>query len=62
MEEKWRVSDVQLLEGGLLFGFALYDQKGMPCVSLGYRTKARADAGRDRLVAALKGAEEVLGG
>ena len=47
MEEKWRVSDVQLLEGGLLFGFALYDQKGLPCVSLGYLTKAKADAGRD---------------
>ena len=28
MEKKWRVSDVELLEGGLLFGFALYDQKG----------------------------------
>ena len=62
MEEKWRVSDVQLLEGGLLFGFALYDQKGLPCVSLGYPTKAKADVGRDHLVAALKGAEEVLGG
>ena len=28
MDEKWRVSRVELLEGGLLFGFALYDQKG----------------------------------
>ena len=27
MEKKWRVSNVELLEGGLLFGFALYDQK-----------------------------------
>jgi hypothetical protein len=62
MEEKWRVSDVQLLEGGLLFGFALYDQKGLPCVSLGYLTKAKADAGRDHIMAALKGVEEVLGG
>ena len=35
MDKKWRVSNVELLEGGLLFGFALYDQKGMPCVSFG---------------------------
>jgi hypothetical protein len=28
MNEKWRVSHVELLEGGLLFGFVLYDQKG----------------------------------
>ena len=26
MEKKWRVSNVELLEGGLLFGFALYDR------------------------------------
>ena len=35
MDKKWRVSNVELLEGGLLFGFALNDQKGMPCVSFG---------------------------
>ena len=35
MEKKWRVSDVELLEGGLLFGFALYGQQGLPCVSFG---------------------------
>ena len=28
MDEKWRVSRVELLEGGLLYGFVLYDQKG----------------------------------
>ena len=28
MEKKWRVSHVELLEGGLLFGFVLYDEKG----------------------------------
>ena len=53
MEKKWRVSDVELLEGGLLFGFALYDQKGLPCVSFGYQTEAKANAGRDHVVAAL---------
>ena len=36
MDEKWRVGHVELLEGGLLFGFVLYDQKGRPCVSFGY--------------------------
>ncbi len=35
MDEKWRVGNVELLEGGLLFGFVLYDQKGRPCVSFG---------------------------
>jgi hypothetical protein len=68
IEKKWRVSNVELLEGGLLFGFALYDQKGMPCVSFGYQTeakakaKAKAIAGRDHGVAALNGAQEVLCG
>jgi hypothetical protein len=42
MEKKWRVSDVELLEGGLLFGFALYDERGLPCVSFGYQTEATA--------------------
>jgi hypothetical protein len=27
MDEKWRVSRVELLEGGLLYGFVLYDQR-----------------------------------
>ena len=62
MEKKWRVSDVELLEGGLLFGFALYDQKGMPCVSFGYQTEANANAARNHVMAALNGAEEVLCG
>jgi hypothetical protein len=62
MEKKWRVSQVELLEGGLLFGFALYDQKGKPCVSLGYLTEAAANASREYVVAALKGVEEILGG
>ena len=26
MDVKWRVSNVELLEGGLLYGFVLYDQ------------------------------------
>jgi hypothetical protein len=62
IEKKWRVSNVELLEGGLLFGFALYDQKGIPCVSFGYQTEAKAIAGRDHVVAALNGAQEVLCG
>jgi hypothetical protein len=61
MKNKWKVGDVELLEGGLLFGFALYDQKNKPCVSLGYETEVEANAGRDHVVAALKGAQEVLG-
>ncbi len=62
MEKKWRVSDVELLEGALLFGFALYDQKGLPYVSFGYQTEAKAHTGRDHVVAALNGVEEVLYG
>ena len=62
MEKKWRVSDVELLEGGLLFGFALDGQQGLPCVSFGYRTEAKANAGRNHVMAALNGAEEVLCG
>jgi hypothetical protein len=36
MDEKWRVSRVELLEGGLLYGFVLYDQRGRPSASFGY--------------------------
>jgi hypothetical protein len=52
MEKKWKVSQVELLEGGQLFGFALCDQRGKPCVSLGYRTEEDANAGHDHVVAA----------
>jgi hypothetical protein len=62
MEKKWRLRHVELLDGGLLSGFALYDQMGLPCVSLGYRTEAKANESRDHVVAALNGVEEVLGG
>jgi hypothetical protein len=55
------VTQVELLEGGLLFGFVLYDQKGRPCVSFGYANDVEAFAGRDLVLAALKGAEQVLG-
>ena len=61
MDEKWRVSRVELLEGGLLFGFVLYDQKGRPCVSFGYADDTKANLGRDHVKAALKDAEQVLG-
>ena len=61
MEKKWKLSQVELLEGGQLFGFALCDQRGKPCVSLGYRSEEEANAGHDHVVAALKGVEEVLG-
>jgi hypothetical protein len=61
MEKKWRLSQVELLEGGLLFGFALCDQKGKPCVSLGYQTEEEANAAHDHVVAALTGVEEILG-
>ena len=39
----------------------LYDQKGLPRVSLAYWTDAEAKASRDHVVAALNGVEEVLG-
>jgi hypothetical protein len=61
MEKKWRVGDVEL-EGGLLFGLVLHDQKGKPCVSFGYQTEAKANAGRNHVMAALNGVEEVLCG
>jgi hypothetical protein len=61
MDEKRSVSPIELLEGGLLFGFVLYDQKGRRCVSLGYQSEAKAKAARDHVVAALNAAEEVLG-
>jgi len=38
MDEKWRVSRVELLEGGLLYGFVLYDQRGRPSVHSAMRT------------------------
>ena len=31
-----------VLEGGPLFGFVLYDQKGRPCVSFGYADDKKA--------------------
>jgi hypothetical protein len=61
MDEKWRVSAVELLEGGLLFGFVLYDQKGRPCVSFGYADDKKANVGRNHVAAAFKDAEQVLG-
>ena len=61
MEKEWRVSHVELLEGGLLYGFVLYDQKGRPCVSFGYADDRKANVGRDHVEAALKGVEQVLG-
>jgi hypothetical protein len=61
MDDKWRVSPVELLEGGLLFGFLLYDQKGRPCVSFGYGDRSKARLGRNHVAAALKDAEQVLG-
>jgi hypothetical protein len=60
MDDKWRVGNVELLEGGLLFGFVLYDQKGRPSVSFGYADDKKANVGRDHVAAALKEAEEVL--
>jgi hypothetical protein len=60
MDDKWRVGNVELLEGGLLFGFVLYDQKGRPSVSFGYVDDKKANVGRNHVAAALKEAEEVL--
>ena len=49
MDEKWRVSRVELLEGGLLYGFVLYDQKGRPSVSFGYADRAKAKLRRNHV-------------
>jgi hypothetical protein len=61
MEKNWKVSHVELLEGGTHFGFVLYDQKGRPCVSFGYADDKKASAGRDLVAAALREVEQVLG-
>ena len=61
MDEKWRVSHVELLEGGLLFGFVLYDEKGRPGVCFGHVDDKRANLGRNHVATALKDAEQVLG-
>jgi hypothetical protein len=61
MEENWKVSHVELLEGGQLFGFVLYDQRGRPSVSFGYADDKKANVGRNHVAAALKDAEQVLG-
>ena len=61
MDEKWRVSRVELLEGGLLYGFVLYDQRGRPSASFGYADRQKAKLGRNHVAAALKDAEQVLG-
>ena len=61
MEKNWKVSHVELLEGGTHFGFVLYDQKGRPCVSFGYADDKKAFAGRDLVAAALREVEQVLG-
>jgi hypothetical protein len=61
MDDKWRVSRVELLEGGLLYGFVLYDERGKPIVSFGYSDRAKAKLGRNHVAAALKDAEQVLG-
>jgi hypothetical protein len=60
MDEKWRVGNVELLEGGLLFGFVLYDQKGRPCVSFGYADDKKANLGHNHVAAAIKDADQVL--
>ena len=54
MDEKWRVGHIELLEGGLLFGFMLYDQKGRPCVSFGYADAKKANRGHNHVAAAIK--------
>jgi hypothetical protein len=61
MDRNWKVSPVELLEGGMHFGFVLYDRRGLPCLSIGYDDEAKASAARDRVLEALKEADEVLG-
>jgi 2-phospho-L-lactate transferase/gluconeogenesis factor (CofD/UPF0052 family) len=61
MERNWKVSRVELLEGGMHFGFVLYDRQGLPCLSIGFVDEAKASAARAKVLEALKEADEVLG-
>jgi hypothetical protein len=61
MDEKWRVSRVELLEGGLLYGFVLYDQKGQAECFVRLLGPSETKLGRNHVAAALKDAEQVLG-
>jgi hypothetical protein len=50
------------LKAGCFLGLRFTTKKGLPCVSFGYQTEAKANAGRNHVMAALNRAEEVLCG
>ena len=63
MDKKWRVRDVEPLEGRAGFsGLRFTTERGLPCVSFWYQTEAKANAGRDHVVVALTGVDVVLCG
>ena len=59
MDEKWRMSRDELLEGGAALWFVLYDQKGRPSVVR--RCGPREAEAGPQCVAALGGVEQVVG-
>ena len=66
MEKKWRVGDLQSVQGAHLramsqIGFVLYDETGQPCVTFGYLNHYEARLARRYVMAALIGAETVRG-
>jgi hypothetical protein len=66
MEKKWRVGDLQPVQGAgpramSQIGFVLYDETGQPCVTFGYGTHDEARSAREYVMAALIGVETVRG-
>ena len=60
MDEKWRVSHVELSKEGCFWVRTLRRER-RPCVSFGYADDKKANVGRNHVAAALKDAEQVLG-
>ena len=66
MENKWRVGDLQPVQGTdpramSQIGFVLYDETGQPCVTFGYGSHDEARLARQYVMAALIGVETVRG-
>ena len=54
------ITDVQPLEGGR-YGLVLRDDWRKPCVEFGYASYEEVEAGREKLLEALKGVATVKG-
>ena len=64
MEKKWRVGDLQTMQGAdpramTMVGFVFYE--GQPCVTFGYGIHDEARLARRHVMAALIGVETVRG-